>query len=67
MMIISPIHLFSLTQKFFMIRDGKAFLELQYIVKMNTVDYLNVESITEDNQDGGNIARIEKPFPAVLY
>lgn len=50
-----------------MIRDGKAFLKLQYIVKMNTVDYLNVESITEDNQDSRNIARIEKPFPTVLY
>lgn len=52
-------HLFSLTQKFVMIMDGKALLKLQYIIKVNTVDYLNVESITEDNQDPSQLSCIE--------
>lgn len=42
-----------------MIMNGKALLKLKYIIKVNTVDYLNVESITEDNQDRSQLSCIE--------
>ena len=50
-----------------MIMHGKALLKLQYITKVSTVDYLNVEKYNRTTKTVGNIVRIEKPFPTFLY